>query len=148
MFIIEYKESLIMLHLKMKSKFFVQFASRYSHKWTSICEKMAQNVTRGSLWGDFTIILYIDKYLQRPIYIWNRISKHIMSQCGMNFQTIPLYITCSSQHFEQLDYFNGAPRSLHVFRINDPKVIINLDEFPSFLESTKQQPLIQFSHQL
>jgi hypothetical protein len=66
----------------------------------------------------------------------------------MDFQTIPLYIACSFKHFEPLDYFNGAPRSLHIFQINDPKVIINLDEFPSFLESTKQQPLIQFSHQL
>jgi hypothetical protein len=66
----------------------------------------------------------------------------------MDFQTIPLYIACSSQHFEPLDYFNGALRSFHVFQINYLKVIINLDEFPSILESTKHQPLIQFSHQL
>jgi hypothetical protein len=71
-----------------------------------------------------------------------------MFQCGMDFQSIPTYIACSSQHFEPLDFFNGAPRSMHVFQINDPKVIINLDEFPFLLEPTKQQPPIQFSHQL
>jgi hypothetical protein len=66
----------------------------------------------------------------------------------MDFQSTPICIACNSQHFEPLDYFNGAPRFLHVFQINDPKVIINLDEFPFLLESMKQQPPIQFSHQL
>jgi hypothetical protein len=64
-----------------------------------------------------------------------------MSQCGMDFQSIPTFITCSSQHFEPLDYFNGAPRSVHVFQINDPKMIINLDEFPFLLEPTKKKLL-------
>ncbi len=66
----------------------------------------------------------------------------------MDFQSIPAYMACSFQHFEPLDYFNGAPRSVHVFQINDPKVIINLDEFPFLSEPTKQQLHVQFSHQL
>jgi hypothetical protein len=35
--------------------------------------------------GGFITTFWIDKYLQRPIYIWNKISKHIMSQCEMDF---------------------------------------------------------------
>jgi len=58
--------------------------------------KMALNASMGSLWGNFTIIFWITKYLQKSIYIWNKISKHIMSQCGMDFQSIFLYITYSS----------------------------------------------------
>jgi hypothetical protein len=37
--------------------------------------KMALNVNMGSLWGGFTTIFWIAKYLQRPIYIWNKVSK-------------------------------------------------------------------------
>jgi hypothetical protein len=51
--------------------------------------KIALNASMGGLWGDFTAIFWIAKYLQRPIYSWNKVSKHIMSQCGMNFQSIP-----------------------------------------------------------
>jgi hypothetical protein len=54
--------------------------------------KMALSASMGGLKGDFTIIFWIAKYLQRPIYIWNKISKNIMSQCGMDFQFIPLHI--------------------------------------------------------
>jgi hypothetical protein len=31
--------------------------------------KMALNVNMGGLWGDFTTIFWITKYIQRPIYI-------------------------------------------------------------------------------
>jgi len=59
------------------------------------------NVLQGDVCGgDFTIIFYINEYLQSPIYIWNRISKHIMFQCEMDFQSIPTYIAWSLQHFE------------------------------------------------
>jgi len=47
--------------------------------------KMALNASMGGLWGDFTAMFWITKYLQRSIYIWNKVSKHIMSPCGMNF---------------------------------------------------------------
>jgi hypothetical protein len=48
--------------------------------------KMALNASMEGLWGDFIAIFWITKYLQRPIYIWNKVSKCIMSQCGMDFQ--------------------------------------------------------------
>jgi len=41
--------------------------------------KMTLSVSMGGLWGDFIIIFLIIKYIQRPIYIWNKVSKHIMS---------------------------------------------------------------------
>jgi len=40
--------------------------------------KMALCVTMGGLWGDFTVIFWIVEHLQRPIYIWNKISICIM----------------------------------------------------------------------
>jgi len=46
--------------------------------------KMALCAMMGGLWGDFTAMFWIVEYLQKLIYIWNKISKHIMSQCGMN----------------------------------------------------------------
>jgi len=41
--------------------------------------KMTLSASMGGLKGDFTVIFWIAKYLQRPIYIWNKISKNIMS---------------------------------------------------------------------
>jgi len=93
--------------------------------------KMALNANMGGLWGDFIVIFWITKYLQRLIYIWNKISKCIMSQCGMDFQSIPLHIAYNSQHFEQIQYVNGLFKSLSIFQINDPKVTLDLDDFPS-----------------
>ncbi len=58
--------------------------------------KMALSASMGGLWGDFSAIFWIAKYLQKSIYIWNKISKCIMFRCGMDFQSIPLYITYSS----------------------------------------------------
>jgi len=57
--------------------------------------KMALNASMGGLWGDFTTIFWIIEYLQRPIYIWNKVSKCIMSRCGMDFQSILLHIVCN-----------------------------------------------------
>ncbi len=93
--------------------------------------KTTLNVSMGGLWGDFTKIFWIIEYLQRPFYIWNKLSKHIMIQCGMDFQSIPLHITFSFQHFEPLQYVNGLSRSLLTFQVNNSKVTINLDDFPS-----------------
>jgi hypothetical protein len=53
----------------------------------------------------------------------------------MNFQSILTF-----NIFESIKYFNGVLRALHVFQINDSKVIINVNEFPSLLKSTMQQP--------
>jgi len=69
----------------------------------------------GGLWGDFIVIFWIAEYLQMPIYIWNKVLKCIMSQCGMDFQSIPLHIAYNSQHFEPIQYVNGLSRSLPTF---------------------------------
>ncbi len=50
----------------------------------------------------------------------------------MNFQSIPLHITYNSRHFESIQYVNGLSRSLPTFQVNDSKVTIDLDDFPSF----------------
>jgi hypothetical protein len=55
--------------------------------------KMALSASMGGLKRDFIVIFWIAKYLKKPIDIWNKVSKHIMSQCGMDFQSIPLQIT-------------------------------------------------------
>ncbi len=60
----------------------------------------------------------------------------------MDFPSIPLLIAYNSQHFEPIEY-NCVPRFFHTFEPNDPKVMINLDEFPLILESIVQQSPIQ-----
>ncbi len=57
----------------------------------------------------------------------------------MDFQSIPLHIAYSSQHYEPIEYDNGVLKKFHAFEPNDPKVTINLDEFPLILESIVQQ---------
>ncbi len=54
-----------------------------------------------------------------------------------------IYITYSSQHFELIQYVSGLSRFLFTYQVNDPKVIIDLDDFPSLLKSVVQQPCIQ-----
>ncbi len=68
-----------------------------------------------------------------------------MFRCGMEFQSIPLHISCRSRHFEQIQYVNVLFKFLFAFEIIDPKVTIDLDDFPSRLELVVQQPLIQLS---
>jgi len=68
-----------------------------------------------------------------------------MSQCGVDFQFIPLHITCNPQHFEPIQYVNGLFKSSPTFQLNDSKINIDLNDFPSFLESMMQQPPIQLS---
>jgi hypothetical protein len=47
--------------------------------------KITLGANMGSLCRDFTTIFWIVEYLQRPIYIWNKISKRIMYRRGMDF---------------------------------------------------------------
>jgi hypothetical protein len=54
-----------------------------------------KNVIMGSLWKYFITTFYITKYLQRSVYIWSKISKCIIFQCGMDFQYVPLMIIYS-----------------------------------------------------
>jgi hypothetical protein len=91
--------------------------------------KMALSVSMEGLWGDFIAIFWIVKYLQRSIYAWNKISKHNMSRCGMDFQSIPLHITYNSQHFEPIQYVNSLSRSLLIFQVNNSNVTIDLNDF-------------------
>jgi hypothetical protein len=91
--------------------------------------KMALNVPTRGLWKDFIPIFFIVEYLQKPIYIWNKISKCIMFQCGMEFQFISLHIVYNFQHSEPIEYFNDLFRSLPTFQINNCKVHIDLDDF-------------------
>jgi hypothetical protein len=41
--------------------------------------KMALCAMIGGLWANFITIFWIAENLQKPIYIWNKISKRIMS---------------------------------------------------------------------
>jgi len=68
-----------------------------------------------------------------------------MFQCGMNFQSIPLHIVYSFQHFEPNEYVNGLSTYTFIFQMNDPKVHKNLDGFPSFSELMMPKLHIQFS---
>jgi hypothetical protein len=63
----------------------------------------------------------------------------------MDFQFISLHITYNSQHFEPNEYVNGLFWSLLIFQVNDPKVHIDLNDFPSFSELMIQKLQIQFS---
>jgi hypothetical protein len=40
--------------------------------------KMALSANMGGLWIEFIAIFWIIQYLQKPIYIQNKLSKHIM----------------------------------------------------------------------
>jgi hypothetical protein len=71
-----------------------------------------------------------------------------MSQCAMNFQSIPLHIMYSSQHFELIQYVNSLSRSLLAFQINDPKNTIDLNDFPSFSKSMVHNLLFNYHNQL
>jgi hypothetical protein len=53
---------------------------------------MALSVTMKGSWRDFTIIIWIIEYLQTPIYIRNKMSKHTMSQYEMDFQYIFIHL--------------------------------------------------------
>jgi len=65
--------------------------------------KMTLNVSMRSLRINFITMLQITKYLQRLIYIWNKISKCIMFQCGVYFQSIPSYKAYNFEHFEPIE---------------------------------------------
>ncbi len=61
----------------------------------------------------------------------------------MDFESTPLHITYSFQHFEIIQYVNGLSKFLLTYQINDPKVTINLNDFPYLSKLMVQQPPIQ-----
>jgi hypothetical protein len=97
----------------------------------------------GGLWGHFITIFWIVEYLQRSIYNWNKVSKHIMSWCDMDFQSIPLHITYNLQHFKLIQHVNGLFKSLPTFQVNDSKVTMDWNDFSSLSRLVMQQPLVQ-----
>jgi hypothetical protein len=108
--------------------------------------KMALSVNMGGLWGDFIAMFWITNYLQRPIYIWNKYQNTLCLNVTWIFNLSPLiYSMYNFQHFEPIQYVNGLFRSLPTFQVNDFKVNIDLDDFPSLSESMMQQPSIQLS---
>jgi hypothetical protein len=92
--------------------------------------KMALSASMGGLWGDFITIFWILQYLQRPIYIWNKISKCICFDVTWIFNS-SLYIECIIFNILK-QYVNGLFRFLFAFQVNDFKVSIDLDDFSSF----------------
>ncbi len=79
MFIIEYRLSPTMSYLRIKSKFLGDLHQGMVTNEHQYVTKMALNASMGGLWKDFIAIFWLTKYLQRPTYIWNKVSKHIMS---------------------------------------------------------------------
>ncbi len=55
-----------------------------------------------------------------------------MFRYGMDLQSIPSHIVYNFQHFKPIEYVNGLSWSSFIFQANDPKVHIDLDDFPSF----------------
>ncbi len=45
-------------------------------------QKMSMFATSGGLWGDFTTMYWISRYLEYPIHVWNRNNGWIMARVG------------------------------------------------------------------
>jgi hypothetical protein len=45
----------------------------------------------------------------KPIYIWNKMSKYVMFQCGIDFQFFPLHIAIIINIWKQLSMQLGPP---------------------------------------
>ncbi len=60
----------------------------------------------------------------------------------MDFQFFPFHITYNSQHFEPIEYVNALSRSSPIFKANDPKFHINLNDFSYFSKLVMQKPQI------
>jgi len=111
-------------------KNFVWFAWKYGHKLTSICDKNNNKMLWWVVCWEISL-----QFSENIIYIWNKTSKHIMSQCGKDFQSIPLHITYNFQHFEPIEHVNNVSKILHVLKTNNPNMIFNLDKFLSCSKS-------------
>jgi len=45
-----------------------------------IYKKLSMFATSGGLWGDFTTMNWISRYLKYPIHVWNRNNGRIMAR--------------------------------------------------------------------
>ncbi len=61
------------------------------------------------------------------------------------FFIYPLHLSYNFQDFEPIEYVNDLFWSLPIFQANDPKVHINLDDFPFLSKLVIQKPHIQLS---
>jgi hypothetical protein len=110
MFIIEYEKSSTMSQLIINPSFLFDLHEGIIGNAHEYVTTMAQSVSMGGLWGDFIVIFWIAKYLQRSFYIFLKMPKHIIFQCGMDFQFVPSHIAYEFQHFEPIEYVNSAVR--------------------------------------
>jgi hypothetical protein len=78
MFIIEYKKTQQCRIRKLHPSFLFNLYQGMVINEHQYVTKMALNVSMGGLWKYFTSIFWIVEYLPRLIYIWNKVSKHIM----------------------------------------------------------------------
>jgi hypothetical protein len=92
MFIIEYKKAQWCWIWEINPSFFFELHQGLVINERQYVIKMALSAPRRGLWGDFTTIFLIGEYLQKSIYIWNKKSKCIMFQSGMDFHFIALHI--------------------------------------------------------
>jgi hypothetical protein len=62
----------------------------------------------------------------------------------MDFQSITLHIAYRYQHFEPIQYVNGLSNFLSTLQVNDSKITIDLDDFPSFSKSMMHNLLFNY----
>jgi hypothetical protein len=89
----------------------------------------------GGLLGNFTIIFGKHNFSKVKLHLKSNIKTHHVS-VWKGFSIYPL--TYNFQHFEPIEYVNGVSKILHAFKINNPKMIFNLDEFLSCSKSMIQ----------
>ena len=70
---------------------------------------MSLSATNGEIWGDLTTTYLISKYLQRPIHVWNKLSKCIMAKGGVYYIGDSLHIAFrigpkKDGYYELIDY--------------------------------------------
>jgi hypothetical protein len=65
-------------------------------------QKMSLPTLNGGLWGNFTSIYWVLKYLQCPIHIWNTNSYRIMMKVGNENSSHVLNILYANNHFEHV----------------------------------------------
>jgi hypothetical protein len=70
MFIIEYEKSSTMSQLIINPSFLFDLHEGIIGNAHEYVTTMAQSVSMGGLWGDFIVIFWIAKYLQRSFYIF------------------------------------------------------------------------------
>ena len=79
---------------------------------------------------DFIANNWILEYLQRPIYVWNKLSKRIMAKCRVDYNDDSLHIAFSlgpnkDGHYEPIDYIQ------HLNQIQHQSLFVNKETYKS-----------------